>query len=69
MTGSNNGTLSELERVKLENFALRHNTLQQQIHVNLTARGAFIRELEVAHPGYRWEDEQGVLVPVESDKL
>lgn len=60
----NNGTLTELERLKLENFALKHNAVQQQLQTNLAARSAFIQEMEAAHPGYRW-DEQNGLVAIE----
>lgn len=64
---SNNGTLTELERVKLENFVLKHNAIQQQLQINLAARAAFIQEIEAAHPGYGWDDTQG-LVPKEAAK-
>ena len=57
------GQLSELEQVKLENFALKHNALQQQVSANLAERAAYIRQVEAAHPGYKWEDQQG-LVPI-----
>ena len=56
------GQLSELERVKLENFALKNNLMQQQLQLNLSERAVFIRQLEAAHPGYRWTDQNG-LVP------
>jgi|HubBroStandDraft_6_1064221.scaffolds.fasta_scaffold1251735_2 hypothetical protein len=57
--------LTELERVKLENFALKHNALQHQSQANLMERAAFIRQIEAAHPGYRWNDQHG-LVKVEA---
>lgn len=53
--------LTELERTKLENFALKHNALQQQSQANLQARAAFIQEIEAAHPGYRWDDQKGLI--------
>ena len=53
--------LTELERVKMENYALKPNSLQQQLQGNLIERAAFIRQIEAAHPGYQW-DEQGGLV-------
>ena len=55
--------LTELERVKLENFALKNNLMQQQLQANLAARQAFIGLIEAAHPGYRWNDQQG-LTPI-----
>ena len=56
-----NGELTELERVKMENFALRNNALQQQLQVNLAQRIAFIQEIEAAHPGYKWDEQQGLV--------
>lgn len=56
-----NGELTELERVKLENFALKHNTLQQQLQMNLAERAAYIRGIETAHPGYQWDEQQGLV--------
>ena len=60
MSGSN-GTLNELERVRLENFALKHNAIQQQLQINLAERNAFIRQIEAAHPGYLWREDQGLV--------
>lgn len=57
------GQLSELERVKLDNFALKHNAIQQQLNANLIERGAYIKQVEAAHPGYQWRDQEG-LVPI-----
>jgi hypothetical protein len=57
-----------MERLKLENFALKHNVMQQQLQANIAARAAFLREMEAAHPGYRW-DEQNGLVLIEADRL
>ena len=62
MSGSSNGTLSELERVKMENFGLKHNALQQQLQANLGARAAFIDELVAAHPGYVWNEQHGLVL-------
>lgn len=58
---SSNGTLTELERVKLENFALKHNAMQQQVQMNITARLAFIQEIVSAHPGYEWDESRGLV--------
>jgi hypothetical protein len=57
--------LTELERVKLENFALKHNAMQQQINLNMAERTAYIKQVEAAHPGWVWNEAKG-LVPVES---
>lgn len=53
--------LTELERVKMENFALKHSAMQQQQQANLAARAAYIRQIEAAHPGYRWNEERGLV--------
>jgi hypothetical protein len=61
-----NGTekLTELERVLMENYALKNSLMQQQLQANLAARAAFIQRIEDARPGYRWSDQQG-LIPIE----
>jgi len=66
MSDNGHAEMTEFERVKLENFALRHNAMQNQLSINMQARGAFIRELETAHPGYRWEESESALVAIES---
>jgi hypothetical protein len=53
--------LTELERVKMENFALKHAAMQNQIQANLQARAAFVQQIEAAHPGYRWNEQQGLV--------
>ena len=58
---SSNGTLTELERVKLENFVLRNNALQQQLQANLMARTTYIEEVVAAHPGYEWDEAMGLI--------
>jgi Trp operon repressor len=60
-----NGELTELERVRLENFMLRHNSIQRELQTNLAARAAFIQEVEAAHPGYRWDEGAGLVPQVE----
>jgi len=59
--GNGSAELTELERVKLENFALKHNLMQQQLQANLAERGALIEKIEAANPGYRWDDRQGLV--------
>ena len=58
-----NGQLSELELTKMENFALRNAGLQQAIRENIQARDKYIQQIEAAHPGYRWNENSG-LMPV-----
>lgn len=59
----NNGhaELTELERVKMENFALKHNAMQQQLQANMAERTNFIRAIEDAHPGYQWNEQEGLV--------
>jgi hypothetical protein len=54
--------LTELERLKLENIALKYNVLQQQSAALLQERVAIIQQVENDHPGWKWRDPQG-LVP------
>lgn len=58
-----NGTaeLSELERLKLENYALKYNMLQTQLQQIAAERQAYLRQLVADHPGYVWNEAQGVL--------
>ena len=62
----NNGTaqLTELEATKLENFALKHTSLQQSIRENLAARNQYIEQVVAAHPGYEWQENKGGLVAI-----
>jgi hypothetical protein len=58
---SGTAELTELERVKMENFALKHNSLQQQLNANLAQRQAYIEQIEAAHPGHRWDEPRGLV--------
>ena len=53
--------LTDYERLKLENFGLKHNALQRQQQDNLTERAAFIQQMEAAHPGFKWEEQKGLV--------
>lgn len=53
--------LSELERTKLENFALKHNLVQQQLQRIVDERAAYIRLVEEAHPGCKWDEQKGLV--------
>ena len=60
-----NGSLTEVELLRLENFALKHANLQQAIQQNLAARTKYIQGVEAAHPGYQWNEPSGGLVRME----
>jgi hypothetical protein len=51
--------MNELERLRMENFALRINLLQQQLQQTARERMAFIETLEREHPGYEWDEQRG----------
>jgi hypothetical protein len=57
-----NGTMTELELTKMENFALKHRGLQQELQANLIARTQYIKQIEAAHPGYLFSEVNGQLV-------
>lgn len=58
-----NGTieLTEIERLKMENYALKFNMLQSQINTIVAERAAFIKVIEADHPGYVWTDQNGLV--------
>jgi hypothetical protein len=56
--------LTELEQTKLENFALKHGLIQQQLQRVVADRTAYIRQIEEAHPGHRWDEQTATLVAV-----
>jgi hypothetical protein len=57
-----NGTLTELEFTKLENYALRDAGLRQAQQANLAERARYIARIEAAHPGYSFSEQAGQLV-------
>lgn len=61
MTPNGKVEMTETERLKMENFALRYHVLQQQIQQILAERAAFIQQLEAAHPGSEWNEQQGLI--------
>lgn len=69
MNDSSNGhaELTEMERLKMENFALKHSAIQQQLQMNLAERLVFIRAIETAHPGYSWDEQQGLVATMKED--
>jgi hypothetical protein len=56
-----------MQKLKLENFALRQLAFQSQVRQNELDRAQFIHGIEQAHPGWRWQDPQG-LVPKEDER-
>jgi hypothetical protein len=53
--------LTELESTKMENFGLKYNLVQQQLQRIGAERAAYIRQIEAAHPGHRWDEQQGLV--------
>lgn len=53
--------LSELEQTKMENFALKHGLLQQQLQRIGADRTAYVKQIEEAHPGYKWDEQKGLV--------
>ena len=53
--------LTELERVKMENFALRIMFMQQQLQQMQIERANFIHQIEDRHPGYKWSEAEGLV--------
>jgi hypothetical protein len=53
--------LSELERLKMENFALKYQTLQHQMQSVVTERTALIKQIEADHPGCTWDEQRGLV--------
>jgi hypothetical protein len=64
----NGNVLSELEITKLENFGLKHAAMQQALRENLAARTKYIEQIVAAHPGYRWNEPTGALVPAPTEE-
>jgi hypothetical protein len=56
---SNPPSLTEVERLKLENFTLRHMAFEAQMRQNQFDRAVFLRLLEETYPGWRWQDPEG----------
>jgi hypothetical protein len=63
-TLNGNGQLTDLERTKMENFALKHNLIQQQLQAIVMERANYIQSIETAHPGFKWDEREG-LVPTD----
>ncbi len=56
--------LSELERLKVENYVLRLQAIEAEMTRQRTVIDAAITE---AHPGYRWDWQKGVLVAITAE--
>ena len=48
--------------MKLENFGLRYQALQQQMQQILADRAVLLRQIEADHDGYRWDDQRGLVL-------
>jgi hypothetical protein len=51
--------LTELERLKLENYGLRAYVLETQLRQVGQERVQFIQQMEKQHPGWQWRDPEG----------
>ena len=58
--------LTELERTKLENYTLKIMLMQNQVQQLTNERLTFIRQIEEDHPGFEWNEAEG-LVPKEEE--
>lgn len=53
--------LTEIERLRLENYALKFNALQTQLQQVAAERRAYILKVESDHPGYMWDEIRGLV--------
>jgi hypothetical protein len=58
-------SLTEIERLRLENFALRHIAFEAQLRQNQVDRAVFLKSLEETYPGWRWQDPEGLVAKEE----
>lgn len=65
---ANSAELTELEQMKLENYALKHNMIQQQLQRIIAERTAYIKQVEDAHRGYRWDEQTASLAKLPADE-
>ena len=54
--------LTEFERLKMENFALRNQVLQTQLQQLFADRTAYLETLKTNHPGCVWDEQRGLVV-------
>lgn len=59
--------LTEVERLKMENYNLRIHILQQQMQQMMNERQILIRNIELEHPGFEWDEQHGRLVAVDME--
>jgi hypothetical protein len=52
---------TEIEQLKLENFALRFNAAQIHLQQIMAERGAYINDILSRHPGYKWVEGEGLV--------
>lgn len=67
----NNGVakLTEIEQLKMENFALKHNMLQSQMQMIVAERALFIDQINTNHPGFIWDDAKGLVAAVPQEVI
>jgi Spy/CpxP family protein refolding chaperone len=56
--------LTELERLRMENIALKYRAMEAQMAALLNDRRAVIEQIESAHAGWKWNDQLGGLAPL-----
>jgi hypothetical protein len=61
--------LSEIERLKMENIALKYRAMEQQMMVLLNERALVIQQIEQAHPGYKWKEPVGLVSVSELEEV
>lgn len=61
--------LTEVERLKMENYNLRIHILQQQTQQMITERQTLVRSIEEAHPGFEWDESRGLVEREELDEV
>jgi hypothetical protein len=61
--------LSELERLKMENIALKYRAMEQQMVGLLNERALVIQQIEKDHPGYKWKEPVGLVSVSELEEV
>jgi hypothetical protein len=61
--------MTEVERLKMENLNLKRFALEVQMQQVNAARLNLIAELEIAHPGYEWDEQRGFVQKEELEEV
>jgi hypothetical protein len=61
--------MTELETVRMENFALRILFMQNQLQQVQNERAAFIQLMERAYPGCEWREGSGLVEKEEAGEV